>query len=308
MATSIKAPRRISDPACISNGYLGTASKMKLTIMKKFCPHDSDHESQSGGREPEAEQAGQTTPVRKDGGAASETPGLPGLKSAFKKLNASTIELAATADMGDSLMGELGRQGEMMDPLTAFITSEANASLESSVVTVVGHERALGIFKDSLPADDPYSGLNWQRSAQGSQVLYVAPRAHGTTHADRCKPMYAHGVEVMRSEPAGEGEQHQSVLVAQKFIDRAPTIYYCVNSRYVHPWNNSDEPFSFLNKEFHPKKDPSKTWDQDVGKIGREDVRAFGKYHVDLASLRQVAQNHLPALVYADRVDSSFLE
>eukprot|EP01050_Picozoa_sp_SAG11_P025565 SAG11_NODE_5813_length_1458_cov_1.481236_2_plen_75_part_00 len=39
--------------------------------------HGSDHESESGGREPEAEQAGQTTPVRKDGGAASETPGLP---------------------------------------------------------------------------------------------------------------------------------------------------------------------------------------------------------------------------------------
>eukprot|EP01050_Picozoa_sp_SAG11_P006280 SAG11_NODE_481_length_9096_cov_5.142381_2_plen_166_part_00 len=128
-----------------------------------------------GPREPEAEQAGQTTPIRKDGGAINETPGLPGLKSAFKKLNASTIELTA-ADVEDSLMGRLGRQGEILDPLIAFITSETNASLESSVVTVVGHERALGIFKDSLPADDPYSELNWRQSAQGSQVLYVAPR------------------------------------------------------------------------------------------------------------------------------------
>lgn len=46
--------------------------------------HGSDHESQSGGREPEAEQAGQTTPVRKDGGAASETPGRPGLPNSAR--------------------------------------------------------------------------------------------------------------------------------------------------------------------------------------------------------------------------------
>eukprot|EP01050_Picozoa_sp_SAG11_P033570 SAG11_NODE_11463_length_759_cov_0.990909_1_plen_201_part_00 len=173
----------------------------------------------------------------------------PGLKSAFKKLNASTIELTAAADMGDSLMGELGRRDEMMDPLTAFLTSEVSAGLESSVVTVVEPVRALGIFKDNLPAGDPYSGLNWRRSDQGSHVLYVAPRAHGATHADRCKPVYAHGIEVMRSEQ-GEGDHHQGVLVAQTFTDRSPTIYYCVNSRYAHPWNNSDEHFPSLDKEF----------------------------------------------------------
>jgi hypothetical protein len=267
----------------------------------------SDHGSELNDAEPAAQPEVQATPMHKRSGADGETPVLPGLKSAFKDVNASTIKLTTAANMGDSMMGESGQREDALDPLAAFLTSEANVGLESSIVSVVEPARASGLFKDDLPRDDPYSGLNWRQSAQASKVLYVAPRDHGDKHADRCKPMYAQGLEVMRSEP-NDGEDYHQVLVAQTFTDRAPTIYYCVNSRYVHPWNGSDEHYSFLNKEFHPKKDPSKYWEQVVGKIGREDVRAFGKYHVDLASLRQVAQNHLPALVYANRVDSSFLD
>ena len=267
----------------------------------------SDHGSELNDAEPAAQPEVQATPMHKRSGADGETPVLPGLNSAFKDVNASTIKLTTAANMGDSMMGESGQREDALDPLAAFLTSEANVGLESSIVSVVEPARASGLFKDDLPSDDPYSGLNWRKSAQASKVLYVAPRDHGDKHADRCKPMYAQGLEVMRSEP-NDGEDYHQVLVAQTFTDRAPTIYYCVNSRYVHPWNGSDEHYSFLNKEFHPQKDPSKYWEQVVGKIGREDVRAFGKYHVDLASLRQVAQNHLPALVYANRVDSSFLD